>query len=283
MPEERRVADLHRRVGFLTRVRLPYAEKASWSDNGVYIQGGNVMELAIDAILIFAAVFCIWAGVRRGFVSSVMGLISTLVSAFAAYAFTPTLAPVFEQRLLSSGLVDNVEDVLGGSFVATTDLYNLDGILTDLPGWFTDLLSRYHVRLDSVADIMRGVTGADEGSLHNLAERIAWPTASVLSSAAAFAVIFIGVFIVMLILKGILNLIFRLPVLNGTNMFFGFLVGVVEAAVLVSVLALVMDAGVRALGAYDPSWFGDKAVDNTVLCRFIVAHNPLSFLAGVLK
>ena len=49
------------------------------------------------------------------------------------------------------------------------------------------------------------------------------------------------------------------------------------------VLALVMDAGVRALGAYDPSWFGDKAVDNTVLCRFIVAHNPLSFLAGVLK
>ena len=241
------------------------------------------MELAIDAILIFAAVFCIWAGIRRGFVSSVMGLVSTLVSAFAAYAFTPVLAPVFEKRFLSGGLVDEIESVLRTSLDTTTDLFNLDGTLDNLPGWFTDLLSRYHVRLDSVAEVMRGVTGADETSLHNLSERIAWPTASALSSAAAFAAIFIGVSLVMLLLTALLNLIFRLPVLNGANMFFGFLVGVAEAAVLVSVLALVLDAGVRALGAFDSSWFGDKAVDNTVLCRFIVSHNPLAFLTNVLK
>jgi hypothetical protein len=49
------------------------------------------------------------------------------------------------------------------------------------------------------------------------------------------------------------------------------------------VLALVLDAGVRALGAFDPSWFGDKAVDNTILCRFLVEHNPLAFLTQVLK
>lgn len=241
------------------------------------------MELAIDAILIFAAVFCIWASIRRGFVGSVMGLVSTVVSAVAAYAFTPTVAPIIQGYILRGSLVDDIEAGLHGTFNASTGLFNLDGILSDLPGWFTDLLSRYHVSLDSVSEVMRGVTGADETSLHNLAERIAYPTASALASAAAFAALFIAVFLVMKLLTVILNLIFRLPVLNGANMFFGFLVGVVEAAVLVTVLALVLDAGIRALGAYDPSWFGDKAVDNTVLCRFIVTHNPFTFLTSVLK
>ena len=241
------------------------------------------MELAIDAILIFAAVFCIWASVRRGFVGSVMGLVSTLVSAVAAYAFTPALAPVIQSRILGGSLVADIEAGLHGAFNASTGLFNLDGILNDLPGWFTDLLSRYHVGLDSVEDVMRGITGADGASLHNLAERVAYPTVSTLSSTAAFVALFVAVFLVMKLLTVILNLIFRLPVLNGANMFFGFLVGLVEAAVMVSVLALILDAGVRALGAYDPSWFGDKAVDNTILCSFIVTHNPFTFLTSVLK
>ena len=42
------------------------------------------MELAVDAILIFAAVFCMWAGTRRGFIRSVMGVVNALVSSFAA-------------------------------------------------------------------------------------------------------------------------------------------------------------------------------------------------------
>ncbi|MBE6726588.1 MAG: CvpA family protein [Ruminococcaceae bacterium] len=241
------------------------------------------MELAIDAILIFAAVFCIWAGTRRGFVRSVMGLINTAVSALAAYAFTPTLAPFFEEKFLAGRMVSDIEGILHASLDTTTDLFDLDATLANLPGWFTDLLDRYHVSVDSVSEVMRGITGADGTSLRNLSERLAYPTASALAHAVSFALIFIGAFLVMSILTAILDAVFRMPVLNSANMFFGFLVGAVEGLVLVSVLALVLDAGVRALGAFDPSWFGDKAVDNTILCRFLVEHNPLAFLTQVLK
>ena len=241
------------------------------------------MELAIDAILIFTAVFCIWTGTRRGFVRSVMGLVNTLVSAFAAYAFTPALAPVFEEKFMSGRMVDEIEGFLRTSLDTATDLFDLDAIAVNMPGWFTDLLARYHVTPDSVSGIMRGVTGADETSLRNLAERIAFPTASALSSAIAFAILFVGALIVMSVLTAVLDAIFRMPVLNGANMFFGFLVGLVEGLVLASVLALVLDSAVRCLGAFDASWFGDKAVDNTVLCKFLVEHNPLTFLTGVLK
>ena len=241
------------------------------------------MELAVDAILIFSAVFCMWAGTRRGFIRSVMGVVNALVSSFAAYAFTPALAPVIEKRILSGRLVGEIESVLRASLDTSTDLFNLDETLSNLPSWFTDLLSRYHVSLDSIADVMRGIVGADETSLHNLSERIAYPTASTLASAAAFAILFAGAFLVMSLLTAVLDLIFRMPVLNGANMFFGFLAGAVEAVVLVSVLSVVMNAGVRALGAFDSSWFGDRVMDNTILCSFLVEHNPLSFLTAVLK
>ena len=240
------------------------------------------MELAIDAILIFAAVFCIWAGTRKGFVRSVMGLVNTVVSAVAAYAFTPRLAPYFENLFMSGRLVDDIEGELNASRTVS-GFFNLDALLTDLPSWFTDFLSRYHLNTESVAELMKGVTEADGTSLRNLSERLAYPTASALAHAVSYAILFIGAFLVMSILTAVLDAIFRMPVLNGANMFFGFLVGVLEGLVLISVLALVLDVGVRALGAFDPSWFGDKAVDNTILCRFLVQHSPLSFLTNVLK
>ena len=44
------------------------------------------MSLALDAIILFTAVFLIWLGTKRGFIRSVMGLVSTVAALFVAYA-----------------------------------------------------------------------------------------------------------------------------------------------------------------------------------------------------
>ncbi|MBQ3637661.1 MAG: CvpA family protein [Clostridia bacterium] len=242
------------------------------------------MTLAIDAILIFTAVFCVWAGARKGFVRSVMGFISTVVSAIAAYAFTPALSAWVEERFLRERITDGIAESLRQlSLDTTTDLFNLDRLISDPPKFFNDLIARYHVDLSSLKDLMTGIDRAGEESVRSLSERIAAPTSSAIASAASFAVIFLGAFLVMTLFTALLDLIFRLPVLNGANMFFGFLVGVAEAAVFVSVLALVLSVLVRALGAFDPTLFGDEAVNNTILCSFLEKHNIFTFLSAVLK
>ncbi len=242
------------------------------------------MTLAIDAILIFTAVFCVWAGARKGFVRSVMGFISTVVSAIAAYAFTPALSAWVEERFLRERITDGVAESLRQlSLDTTTDLFNLDRLISDPPKFFNDLIARYHVDLSALKDLMTGIDRAGEESVRSLSERIAAPTSSAIASAVSFAVIFLGAFLVMTLFTALLDLIFRLPVLNGANMFFGFLVGVAEAAVFVSVLALVLSVLVRALGAFDPTLFGDEAVNNTILCSFLEKHNIFTFLSAVLK
>ncbi len=241
------------------------------------------MTLAIDAVLIFAAVFCMWAGTRRGFVRSVMGLVSALVSAFTAYAFTPSVAGWIAEKFFAGRISGSIEETIRSiSLDTATDFFDLDRILSDLPDSFTRLMSRYHVDLSYVSEVMRGITRADETSVHNLAERIASPTVTVLSSVIAFAALFAVAFLVMSLITALLDLIFRMPVLNSANMFFGFLAGLAEAVVFVSVLAVLFDRGVRYLGAYDPTFFGDEAVDNTILCNFILKHNILSFITDVL-
>ena len=242
------------------------------------------MTLAIDAILIFTAVFCVWAGARKGFVRSVMGFISTVVSAIAAYAFTPALSAWVEERFLRERITDGVAESLRQlSLDTTTDLFNFDRLISDPPKFFNDLIARYHVDLSALKDLMTGIDRAGEESVRSLSERIAAPTSSAIASAVSFAAIFLGAFLVMTLITALLDLIFRLPVLNGANMFFGFLVGVAEAAVFVSVLALVLSVLVRALGAFDPTLFGDEAVNNTILCSFLEKHNIFTFLSAVLK
>ena len=241
------------------------------------------MTLAIDAILIFAAVLCIWAGARKGFVRSVMGLVSSLIAAVAAYAYTPVLAAFIRERYLTERITAGIDETLRSlAFDTSTDLFNLDRVAADLPEPFLSILTRYRIEPAAVAAKMRGLTGVDEGTVRAVAEDIASPTASVLSSAIAFLALFAAALVVLAIVTAILDAIFKLPVLKSANTFFGFLFGVLEAAVVASVLAIVLSVLVEALGAFDPNLFGREAVDGTVVCSFLLKYNLFDRIHAVL-
>ena len=245
------------------------------------------MTLAIDAVLIFAAVFCIWAGTRKGFVKSLMGLVTAVVSVIAAYAYTPMLSVYIQEKYLSGRITAGIEEVIRSLArdTATDDLFDLGRLARDLPEPFTSVLERYHVDVGTVTDKIQGLSGAHavgEDTVHALATDIASPTASALSSAIAFLALFLGVFLVLSLLTLLIDLIFHLPVLRGANMFLGFLFGVVEAAVLVSVLAILLSVLVTALGALDPTLFGEEVVQHTIVCSFLLKFNLFERITAVL-
>ncbi len=242
------------------------------------------MTLAIDAILIFTAVLCIWAGTRKGFVRSVMGLISTLVASVAAYAFTPVLAAYIRDRYLIGRITNGIYETLHSlALDTTTDLFNLDRVASDLPEPFTAILSRYRVDLSAVTEKMRGLTAVSEDAVRSVSADIAAPTANALASAISFLILFLGAFLALSLFTLLLDALFRLPVLKGANTFLGFLFGVFEAAVMVSVLAIVFSVLTEALGAFDPVLFGADTVDRTVVCSFLLKFNLFDRIRAVLQ
>ena len=111
------------------------------------------MSLAIDAVILFAAIFIIWAGTSRGFVRSVMGLITAGASLFAAYAYTPVLAAYIKDKFLIQKIAGGIDDTLKSlAFDTSTDLYNLDRLASDLPEPFTGILNRYGINISEFAE-----------------------------------------------------------------------------------------------------------------------------------
>ncbi len=237
------------------------------------------MSLAIDAIILFAAILIIWSGARRGFIRSVMSLVGTVAALFAAYAYTPVVSSYIKEKFLIDGITDDIEETLRSlAFDTNTDTYNLDRLAVDLPKPFTDILDRYGIEIDSFAEKLRGLTGCGENVVRDFSEDIAEPTSGIIASVLSFIVIFIGVLLVLSILTSLLDLIFKLPVLSSANTFLGFLLGSAEAVLFAFVLSLLLSVLVTALGSMDTNLFGKKAVDETIICNWLLSHNPLGGL-----
>ena len=57
------------------------------------------MSFILDAILIVMCIVCVAVGTKRGFVKTVMSLLSSVISAIAAYTFTPYFANFIKGKI----------------------------------------------------------------------------------------------------------------------------------------------------------------------------------------
>lgn len=241
------------------------------------------MNLAIDALIIVVVVLVITSAAKKGLIRSVMRLIKVGASIITAYAFTPVLSEYIRDRFLIDRMTENISETLKGWALDTnSDLFDLDR-LSDLKNAdFVNVLDRYGVDLNTISGRLRGLFGVGENEVNSLARDIAEPTSNMLASAISFILIFAAVFVLLSLLTALLDAIFKLPVLSGINKVFGIAFGIIEAAVLASVIAVALSALVTALGPVSPEMFGAQVIDRTVVCRFLLDHNALSFIKNVL-
>ena len=238
------------------------------------------MSLAIDAIILFAAIIIIWSGTCKGIIRSVMGLMTAVASVFVAYAYTPALASYLKNNFIlgkiSSGIYETMK-----SFAldpnAGEKTYNLDKLVNDMPDSLKSILERYNIDVNSFIDKIRGLTSCSEDTIQSIANDIADPTAQMIANTVSFIGLFVVAFIVISLLTIILDFIFKLPVLKTANMTLGFVFGVVEALVFVSILSYVLATLVTSLGSIEPTLFGRDAVDKTIVCKYLAEN---SFIKG---
>ncbi len=242
------------------------------------------MSLAIDAIILLSAVIIIWRGAGRGFVKSVMGLVTAVVSFIAAYAYTPVLAEIIREKYLSDKITDGIFETLKSlAFDTDTDLYNLDRLAADMPEPFTSILERYNVNISVFTEKIKGITGCGENTVRAFSEEIAKPTSQIIANCISFILIFFAAFIVLSILTAILNLIFKLPLLSQANSVLGMALGAVEAVLFAFVLAVVLSSLVSSLGAIDTDLFGKSIVENTRICKYLIEHNPIKEISSIIN
>jgi len=242
------------------------------------------MSFILDGIILICAAVCIVNGVRQGFVKAFLGLVKGIVALLTAYAYTPVLAEPIRENYVVRQIADGIAETLQSlALNLETKSYDLSKVAADMPEAYTSILDRYHIDIPSFTASIANITQADEGKIYDLSAQIAEPCATVVASVAAFALLFLGVYIVLSLAAWLIDLLFHLPVLSAANRFMGFLFGVVEAVFFAWVIAIVGGSLMEALEPIDSMLFGSHVIDNTIICRFFWENNVFIKITNLLQ
>ena len=239
------------------------------------------MGLIIDIVLPIIMAVIIISAYKAGFVKAGMGLIRSLVSFLAAYAFAPTLGKWISDKFLlkriSSGIAGTVR-----SLSETPDgTYNLDGMVNKMDSALKSILRNYKVDGKELSDVCEGVVNGTETHVEKVSEFIASGISEKISYCIAFILLFITTFVLLVVLTVVVDKLFALPVLKSVNKVFGLIFGIAQALAFAVICCTVAVALFKFLGSIDSELFGDAAIERSLILRLFTTIFPSGSLFGL--
>lgn len=222
-----------------------------------------------DIIIAAVLLFFLWRGYRRGLVLTLCSLLAVFVALIGASILSNTLAdPVAKaiEPVVASSIHDTVTSYYQQGSEAGASSPGEEDWLAQLP--LEELLRplKESRAFQGFADTFQKAvdSGVADAAAH-AAQALAHFAAVQIARTAIFSVAFIAVLIAWNILSHALDLVTRLPVLNGLNRWTGAAVGLVKGAAIVFIAVWLLRS----------SYIPPEAAESTLLLRaFYTAGLP---------
>lgn len=227
-----------------------------------------IFDIAVALLLLLA----LWRGYRRGFILTLCGFLAIFVALIGASIISNALAePVAHaiRPVVERGIHQSLEEAIRhNEYISSTG-----GVATlpeELPlaGVLDALQDSTLYR--SLADTFR--SAVDQGLVQvtsNAALALADYIAVQLARVVLFLIAFVAVLIAWFFLSHALDLVAKLPVINGLNRWSGAVLGLFKGGLLLFI----------ACWLFKDSFLPPDAVQNTYLLRFFCTTSPLSLLS----
>lgn len=228
------------------------------------------MGIILDIILLAAAIAFIVSGIRKGFVISIMNIVSFVAALISGYYLGPAVSGFIKNNLIQGKVAESITSVIESLINSGVNKITMPQIFQDKPAAFVDITDRYDVTVESVESyyndqLSEGVSDAIE----KVSEFISAPVVDTLSSVLGFLLVFIISLIVFRIVIMLIDLMCRLPVLNFTNRLLGGIFGVICGYLCISVLAMVAENLIPALSSVWPEAINEKILTTSVMYNLI--------------
>ena len=222
------------------------------------------MHLVLDAVVLAVAGICLALGWRRGFIDSVKGLVGILLSVIVAATLAQPVGEKIDEAVIRPWAVNQVIGMQGEEISADTPIGELDLVAVN-----EQISNLFHVDILGI-----GETTADM-TVGGYVEKMVTDSKITMgiSHALATIVLFAGCSIIVWLLGLLLKPILKLPVLRQCNGLLGLLVGVVNAVIILLVIATAVDLFGSSVPNVD---LGSQEVEQTVLFKYIDQFNPIS-------
>ncbi len=237
------------------------------------------MSLIIDLIIAVVAVVCIYHGISRGFIRSVMRFVSIIIAVAAVIFLTEPVAVWLNDVFVTDKVTEITEDSLEGIVGDSEAIFDLDRLLGDSGEVLDDISERFSVNLDGILDGLSDKISSftEKEALDTLSQTVAEPTANAISTVAAAIIVFVATLLIMALITLLLDLVCKLPVLKRLNKVLGFLFGVASALLTTLALSNIAVGLVRSMSAINSTVFNEAVIDSSLILGFFTANNLIFF------
>lgn len=235
------------------------------------------LDISLLAIIVITVLICR----NRGFVRSISGLVNWMLCMVMSYLFGPTVSAWVSKSFVMTRVTDFMHNKLTAMFEAGAETFDLSEVVENLPSWLTSLFGRIGVDLPSLVGDFTNQTQADNGTLSQLAAKLAQPIAKLLSDLIAYA----GIFLLSMLLFGIaikiMTKIVKLPVVRRVDRVLGLLLGIVRALIYSAIYTLLTYAVMSLVETKFDGVAFHQAFENTWLFRHCFNFNILRWIFGI--
>lgn len=216
----------------------------------------DVIIVAIFLILIIVSAY-------RGIARSLARLISLLL----AYAISTPLGRLLSTWIYQTFVRPEIDKAVT-SALSTLATGNVKGAVDSIPAWLGALLKGADVDISSFSSLVQDTT-----AVCNAVSDAVQPVATGVVTALATAVLFLLLLIVfrLLITKPLVRA-FDLPGLRGVNHLLGALIGVIDAFLLVSLLAYLLKLLLPHIQS-GPDWLNERTIYNSFIFYHFYSGN----------
>lgn len=195
--------------------------------------------MILDIIIVLIVLLFAFIGLKRGIAKTIYGLLCLAIAGILAYLSGKLLAEFVYNNFILSSITDSVNSTFAASSVNSGKVS--EGVFSAIPGVFTALLSGMGINQKGFATSIDSASDLTQNATMTVVDKVISPVLiSVLS--VGFTILLFIVF--MLILKFLIGRkilkLFKLPIIKWVNSLLGFVLGLVEGAVLVIIVITVL-------------------------------------------
>ena len=226
---------------------------------------GFFVDIAVLAIIIIFTVI----GYRKGFIKSVMGLVSLVLAVIVSINFYSYSADFINENIVGPHFSKITAEEFSSLMNGGTETIAPEKIFEDKPDSLEKLLNKFGIEFESLTDyyttnIKPSVPAFETDKIADkISEFIVESTTETVSNIIGFLVTFLAALILFNLTLKLLDLLFKLPVLKFTNKLFGAILGIVKGLVVALIVVNVVSGLVFAVGDVDNSFWNSASLETS--------------------
>ena len=229
--------------------------------------------MIFDIILVVIFIVLIVINIHRGAAKSLAGILATVLSYIGATALGKMLAAATYSGLVRPALDKAVSDA-----VSNVSADAAGSVLESLPKWLTGLMD---ISSDDFTNILSGPIANVNQTVTKAVDAAVQPVAEGLLT---FFITIILFFVFMILLRFILVKplvrLFRFPGLRAINRVLGAVIGVIDALLLVCMLAYLMKLILQNIGS-NSTWFNESTIYNSFIFYHFYSGNIFTWISSL--